>query len=83
MRTKASSLPFMLTKGRRGWVGLQSVSRVLRYLGMAAAAAAAAREKQGTTSVTPYQPDKQYAFSGFLFFVFFSPDVPSYLEAMT
>lgn len=56
--TKASSLPFMLTKGRRGWVGLQSVSRVLRYLGMAAAAAAA-REKSGTTSVTPYQPDKQ------------------------
>lgn len=55
----------MLTKGRRGWVGLQSVSRVLRYLGMAAAAAA--REKSGATSVTPYQPDKQYAFSGFLF----------------
>lgn len=67
----------MLTKGRRGWVGLQSVSRVLRYLGMAAAAA---REKQGTTSVTPYQPDKQYAFSGFLFFFV---DMPSYLEALT
>lgn len=34
LRRKASSLPFMLTKTRRGWVSSASVSRVLQHLGI-------------------------------------------------
>ena len=33
-RSEASSLPFMLTKTRRGWVSSASVSRALRHLGI-------------------------------------------------
>lgn len=33
-RRKASSLPFMLTKTRRGWVSITCLSRVLWYLGI-------------------------------------------------